>query len=219
MTPLRTRLNERATREWGEREAFAMLRSIPQYLGNANLFLDQIQIQPDDVVVDVGCGIGLSTHAIFDRSPKKVYGVEPSASLIEVAREGFRLRNIELHQAPAEVLSHVLPERIATKVSSFHAFQYFKDAALATQEIAKVLVPDGTFWFDVYHTCNGFTPEEVDLLKGIPSERPTRGLQYHSREAMREFLRVFRTVEEVICQPDVVHRKHVGDVVLYKATK
>ena len=54
---------------------------------------ESFDLHPDDTVVDVGCGTGLS-FALIEAAigaTGKVIGVEPSADMLERARVGLRV--------------------------------------------------------------------------------------------------------------------------------
>jgi trans-aconitate 2-methyltransferase len=61
--------------------------------------LERLLLQPDETVIDAGCGSGRVTEALLARLPEgRVIGVDASASMIEAARE--RLGDtVELHVA------------------------------------------------------------------------------------------------------------------------
>src|SRR5687767_5586249 len=52
--------------------------------------LDRLDLQPDDVVADVGCGKGRVVCAAGARQMKKAIGIEIDAQLCEQARQNAR---------------------------------------------------------------------------------------------------------------------------------
>ena len=56
------------------------------------------------IVVDVGCGTGRFTHPLAERFPARVIGIDPSAKMLEGARNKPTNGRVEFRQAPAEQL-------------------------------------------------------------------------------------------------------------------
>ncbi|KAI1798269.1 S-adenosyl-L-methionine-dependent methyltransferase [Ganoderma leucocontextum] len=101
-----------------------------------------------DTAVDVGCGTGQAT---VELTPfKRVIGVDPSAKMIEQARESVKSRlagldlsaQIEFHQSSAEVLPLIQDGSVdlLTAAQAAHWFNWEK----FWPEVARVLRKDGT---------------------------------------------------------------------------
>lgn len=51
---------------------------------------DNLRIEPDDVVVDVGCGSGILSFIAARLGARKVWGTDPNAASVECARDNAR---------------------------------------------------------------------------------------------------------------------------------
>lgn len=94
-----------------------------------------------DTCVDLGCGHGLVSRAL---SPNftKLYGVDPSAGMLEQARATTDEKNIEFVQSPAESLSFLTDHSVDLVVSA-QAVHWF-DQPKFFQELKRIMRPGGT---------------------------------------------------------------------------
>jgi ubiquinone/menaquinone biosynthesis C-methylase UbiE len=110
------------------------------------LALDAVDVAPDAVVVDVGCGTGYALRRLAPRvSRGRLVGVDPTPQMLAIAREraaddpnGHR---IEFVEAPAERLP--LDDDAADLVLAFDAIDHWDDAGTGLSEIARILRPGG----------------------------------------------------------------------------
>jgi ubiquinone/menaquinone biosynthesis C-methylase UbiE len=104
-----------------------------------------LELGPDAVLLDVGCGAGLALQAYAPRC-KDVAGVDAAAGLLAIAK--VRLPSKELPRAPMTKLPW--PDDTFTHVTGVNSFVYADDGALA--EAHRVLQPGGLlgvgFWKD-----------------------------------------------------------------------
>lgn len=113
-------------------------------------------------VVDVGCGTGEFLRRFIlqggHRHPRlpKLIGVEPSAAMLEMAREKFPpqlKQQVIFHQAPAEDLP--LPNGSVDMVCSTNAFHFFRNKERALLEMLRVL-KQGRGKLVITDWCNDF---------------------------------------------------------------
>jgi len=111
--------------------------------GDADLAERLTGTQPDDRVVDVGCGPGTAVrHAA--RLGATVTGVDPAPVMLRLARRLTRRRDgITLRQGTAEALP--LPDGSATVLWSIATVHHWSDLDRALGEIGRVLEADGRF--------------------------------------------------------------------------
>lgn len=96
------------------------------------------------LVVDVGCGTGLSTFAWSSRA-ERVIGVEPSAEMRAVAEQRVRqsgVRGVEFRDGTADATG--LDGGVADIVTCSQSFHYMEPSA-ALAEAARLLRPGGVF--------------------------------------------------------------------------
>jgi 16S rRNA (adenine1518-N6/adenine1519-N6)-dimethyltransferase len=59
--------------------------------------VDEIHIEPEDIIVEIGVGTGQLTKEILHRNPKKLYGVEIDKTAYPIIEEKFsKFKNFEL---------------------------------------------------------------------------------------------------------------------------
>lgn len=117
--------------------------------------LSRIDLQPDDRVLDVGCGTGVLLEGLSNTiSGTLLAGVDPSADMLAVARQRLD-ETVSLKQGCAEKLP--FPDGAFDVVISTNALHCFRNPPGALLEMYRVLAPDGriaiTDWCDDYLTC------------------------------------------------------------------
>lgn len=121
---------------------------LEQYKANIDFLLDLTTYRPTDMVVDLGCGTGISTLRLLERNPGRVIGLDFAEPMLRQAREKLKSRdNVEFKVCSAEELSDVVDS--ADKVVSADVFQYISNPDKVLQRIYRVLNPDGEYLFNV----------------------------------------------------------------------
>jgi ubiquinone/menaquinone biosynthesis C-methylase UbiE len=94
-------------------------------------------------ILDVGCGTGYLLRLLATRCPGAVElaGVDPAASMIDVARESVSDRRIEFAVGFAEHLPY--PDHWFDLVVSTTSFDHWADQRAGVAECARVLAADG----------------------------------------------------------------------------
>jgi SAM-dependent methyltransferase len=113
----------------------------PDYPAAALDFIERrCGLKPGSIVVDVGCGTGISSR-LFARRGFKVIGVEPNADMRRQA-EGARGDGVPPVYRDGRAEATGLPDACADLVLAAQAFHWFKpDAALS--EFHRLLKPNG----------------------------------------------------------------------------
>ena len=134
--------------------------------------LDALQLTPDDVLLDVGCGGGVFLRRALETGSRAV-GLDHSRDMVQLARATTQER-ARIVRGSADALP--FGEGEFTAVSSIVAFFFFPDAVAALREFRRVLDP-ARGRIAVYTTA----PE----MKGTPAAPyplATRGYFYEDDE-------------------------------------
>ena len=131
--------------EWTAETADWYAANYGEYATN-RLAVDAIDVAPDAVVVDVGCGTGSALRRLAPRVPKgRLIGVDPVPRMLAIARERAAAdpngRRIEFVEAPAERLP--LEDDVADVVLAFDSIDHWNDRAAGLREVTRVLRPGG----------------------------------------------------------------------------
>jgi SAM-dependent methyltransferase len=98
-------------------------------------------------VLDVGCGTGALAAALADRAHARVWGADPSAEMLDVARRRVP-RSVGLKRSAAEALPFA-DEWFDRAVLSFVV--HHLDRPVALREILRVLAPAGRIVIATFH--------------------------------------------------------------------
>lgn len=155
-----------------------------------------------ELVVDLGCGTGLSTLA-WAKDAERVVGVEPNGDMIRVAR-GKTLENMEFRRALAN--STGLAEDCADAVTCSQSFHWMEpESTLA--EVDRILKKGGIFAaydYDWPPVC-GFRAELAcqklfDAVRELEREFPDPGVRWNKEKHLERIAAsgYFRYTREIM---------------------
>ena len=138
------------------------LYNTPDVVEQRNATLRMLNLQPGEVVLDIGSGPGIMAQEIANRVGEAgtVYGVDISDDMLAIAEQRCAdLLNVEFQKADA--LSLPFDDNYFDVVVSTQVYEYVDNIDLALDELYRVLKPGGrvlildTDWdSSVWHTSN-----------------------------------------------------------------
>jgi len=136
-----------AMNDWNADTAEWYARKYGEYATN-RLAADALDLTPNSVVVDIGCGTGTALrHAAAKVTDGALIGVDPVPRMIEIARDRAsghpaELR-IEFRVGSAEDLP--VGDNAADVAFAFDSFDHWQDKGRGLAEIRRILRPAGRF--------------------------------------------------------------------------
>ena len=152
----------------------------PQYRDTNRRIVELAGIAPDQVVVDLACGTGLTASAIEEKlaGTGKVYCLDFSEDMLEQAKRHVKGDNVNFLQAPAEDIADSVPEP-ADRIVCNAAFWQFANKSAVLAGIKKILKPGGRFVFNLpqqFYEMEGES-HRGEIVKAIFDELRKRGYE------------------------------------------
>ncbi len=108
--------------------------------------LKHLNINPEDIVLDVGCGGGININRMA-KDAKKVYGIDYSIESVKLSREvNEKLidnEQVEIHEGNVKDLP--FEDDTFDIVTAFETVYFWPDIEKCFGEVKRVLKPGGTF--------------------------------------------------------------------------
>ena len=111
--------------------------------------VDNLDVQPDDVILEIGCGYGHSIPLICEQlSTGKLTAIDRSAKMASAASES-NAKFIEAGKADIfhhDILDSFLPDSSFDKIFLFNINVFWMDPVAELAEIRRLLKPNGRFF-------------------------------------------------------------------------
>jgi SAM-dependent methyltransferase len=127
--------------------------------------LDRMRLQPDDNVLDIGCGAGWLSSLLAEQVPEgRVVGIDVSDEMIRHARRrNAHLENVMSVVGEAEQIPW--DAHFFTHAISVESAYYWPDPAKALHEIFRVLREGGSAWIAInYYRDNPHSHQWANVL-------------------------------------------------------
>lgn len=108
--------------------------------------LKHLNISPDDIVLDIGCGGGMNINRMA-QTAKKVYGIDYSIESVNLSKEVnedlIREGRVEVHEG--DVMDLPFDDDTFDIVTAFETVYFWPDIIKSFGEVKRVLKPGGMF--------------------------------------------------------------------------
>jgi SAM-dependent methyltransferase len=161
-----------------------------QLMPTARVVVDRAEIEPDERVVDVGCGTGNAALLAATRGAI-VAGVDPAQRLLAVARDRASAGGLDAAFVSGTAEALPLRDGAADVVLSVFGVIFASDPAAALAEMARVTAPGGRIVFsawvpeDALSAATRVAAEAVSRALGAPPRLP---FAWHDRDAVAALL-------------------------------
>lgn len=108
--------------------------------------LKHLEIKPDDIILDIGCGGGMNVKRMAEKAGK-VYGVDYSIISVNLSSEvnGDLIRRGQVEIVEGNVQSLPFEDNTFDIVTAFETVYFWPDIEKCFGEVKRVLKPGGTF--------------------------------------------------------------------------
>jgi len=170
--------------EWTAETAEWYAAHYGEYATN-RLAVDALEVAPDAVVVDVGCGTGSALRRLAPRVPDgRLVGVDPVPRMLAIARERAAAdpngHRIAFAAAQAERLP--LADDAADVMLAFDSIDHWGDRDAGLREVVRVLRPDGR----LVVVKDGGLPGGARAARALRSALEQAGLVVHETTVLSE---------------------------------
>ena len=126
-----------------------------------------MQIHANDLILDVGCGIGGPARLLASEYGCRIVGINTSKKQLKTAIRVTKEKNLEDRVKYVGANAETLPFPVGCfdKVWTMNMFYHIRDKGLAVNEFYRVLKPNGVLAFDDWTITDTTTKKEIALLK------------------------------------------------------
>jgi len=158
-------------RDWFDRRAADWDTQMPleRILPALHAGLEELDLRPDERVLDLGCGTGVLTGVLLERlGPRAaIEAVDLAPAMLERARAKHSDRRVRFHQAEASCVP--LPPGSVDRVLCYAAWPHFEDPDGVAHELHRLLRPGGAL--HVWHLDGRATIDRIHREAGGPVGR------------------------------------------------
>jgi trans-aconitate methyltransferase len=135
----------------------------------SELLFDLLDIQPNDSVLDLGCGTGHLAKLIRHTTRGRIIGVDPSEGMILKAKENNPDQDLSFYCCSAEQLEYI---NEFDKIFCNSAFQWFMDYKKALQKCFAALKSNGKIAIQAPATDH-FCPNFMQAIEEVKKHNST----------------------------------------------
>ena len=127
--------------------------------------LKHLNIKPDDLILDVGCGGGININRMAEKA-KKVYGVDYSIESVKLSREVNRDFVLEgkVEVLEADVQSLPFEDDTFDIVTAFETVYFWPNIEKSFGEVKRILKPGGIFMIGMESNGSDNLPMKISKV-------------------------------------------------------
>jgi len=111
----------------------------PQEYETREKLVSMMELEPNSIITDVGCGRGVMLPHLLKSNPAKIIALDISGEMIRLAKESFTDNRIEFING--DLYTEVLPPVDA--VVFFNSYPHFIDKITLSKKLAEIIKENG----------------------------------------------------------------------------
>lgn len=122
----------------------------PQYQETNRRIIEFANIHPNQTVVDLACGTGLTSKRILEamEGKGKIYAIDFAEDMINQAKKYLKSKNIKFILSDVAKIDEIIPEKV-DRIICNSSFWWFSNHLGLLKGIKKILKEDGLFIFNL----------------------------------------------------------------------
>lgn len=165
--------------------------------------LKHLDIKPDDIVLDVGCGGGININRMAEKA-KKVYGVDYSIESVKLSREVNRdlIGQGKVEVLEGDVQSLPFEDNTFDIITAFETVYFWPNIEKSFGEVKRVLKTGGTFMMGMESNGSDNLPMKISKklidMEVYSDDELTGFLKANDYSNITVYLRDAKNREEII---------------------
>ena len=165
--------------------------------------LKHLDIKPDDIVLDVGCGGGININRMAEKA-KKVYGVDYSIESVKLSREVNRdlIGQGKVEVLEGDVQSLPFEDNTFDIITAFETVYFWPNIEKSFGEVKRVLKTGGTFMMGMESNGSDNIPMKISKklidMEVYSDDEMTGFLKANDYSNITVYLRDAKNREEII---------------------
>ena len=165
--------------------------------------LKHLDIKPDDIVLDVGCGGGININRMAEKA-KKIYGVDYSIESVKLSREVNRdlIGQGKVEVLEGDVQSLPFEDNTFDIITAFETVYFWPNIEKSFGEVKRVLKTGGTFMMGMESNGSDYIPMKISKklidMEVYSDDELTGFLKANDYSNITVYLRDAKNREEII---------------------
>jgi len=123
--------------------------------------INSLQLQPDGLVLDMGCGLGKVAEYVVEKTDVKLVGIDFSEAAINWAREHIQAKNEKLEFHIQNFNKLAFPPSTFDAIISIDTFYFVEDFDVMIKKLKQILKPGGQMGIFFAQIITEYDPKEL----------------------------------------------------------